>query len=189
MGRIYFNCLFFPKVIGKTRPYNTINDTSPILPDSILYSHPLSLPPCNAERLKSRLHKQRPPARSIRIKGMVNPDLVLHKLTTYLAKNHGLVVIEDLYHVLKITHNHQPGHGMINIIYLSEISLEAVSLHNDWVRFFYYGQFNGHDIKSQWQVIARMLMSPARCAIASTSNLILYIMSCRLPIIKSRGTA
>ena len=29
---------------------------------------------------------------------------------------------------------------------VSEISSDAVSLRNDRVRFFYYGQFNGHDI-------------------------------------------
>ncbi|GET43180.1 hypothetical protein [Microseira wollei] len=54
--------------------------------------------------------------------------------------------IQDLYHVRLNTHNHQPGHGTINVICLSEISSDAVSLRNDSVRFFYYGQFNGHDI-------------------------------------------
>ncbi|WP_226591715.1 hypothetical protein [Microseira wollei] len=48
-----------------------------------------------------------------------------------------------LYHVRSITHNQKPGHGTINVICLSEISSDAVSLRNDEVRFFYYGPGHG----------------------------------------------
>ena len=46
-----------------------------------------------------------------------------------------------LYDVRSITHNQKPGHGTINVICVPEI-YDAVSLRNDEVRFFYYGQFN-----------------------------------------------
>ena len=44
-----------------------------------------------------------------------------------------------------ITHNQQPGHGKINVICVCDIS-DAVSLRNDRVRFFYYGQCNADHI-------------------------------------------
>ncbi len=38
----------------------------------------------------------------------------------------------------------EPGHGTIKVICVGDIS--DASLRNDRVMFFYYGQFNGHDI-------------------------------------------
>ena len=52
-----------------------------------------------------------------------------------------------LYHIRSITNKKTPGHGIINVICVSDI-YDAVSLRNNRVMFFYDGQFNGYDINN-----------------------------------------
>ncbi|GET40100.1 hypothetical protein MiSe_49080 [Microseira wollei NIES-4236] len=68
---------------------------------------------------------------------------------------------------------------MINAICLSEISSDAVSLRNDWVRFFYYGQFNVHDINPDTENAERrekkeVIFSPAHLLTCSPDHRCLY---------------
>ena len=50
------------------------------------------------------------------------------------------------YDLRSITHNQKPGQATINVICVGDI-YDAVSLRNNCVRFFYYGQFKEHEIE------------------------------------------